>query len=204
MEHNTNDERRAVMTTLTAPRRGARRRAHFMSTEDSPRRGRRRRHHRELHGFGPGGPFGGHKARRGDIRAAILALLAESPMHGYQIIQELSDRTEGVWRPSPGSVYPTLQQLEDEELIAPTESETGKRVFALTDTGREAAAANPTPWQTVAGEADDALVNLRDLAMQVMAATRQVATAGSSAQLESAQSILRDARKALYRLLADD
>ncbi len=60
------------------------------------------------------------KARRGDIRAAIVALLAEQPMHGYQVIQELSERTEGVWRPSPGSVYPTLQQLEDEELVEPT------------------------------------------------------------------------------------
>jgi DNA-binding PadR family transcriptional regulator len=155
-------------------------------------------------GFGPGPRFGRHKARRGDIRAAILALLAEEPMHGYQIIQELTERTEGVWRPSPGSVYPTLQQLEDEELIAPSASETGKRVYALTDAGREAAAAHPAPWEAVAGEADDALVALRDLAVQVMAATHQVATAGSAAQLESAQAILRDARKALYRLLADD
>jgi DNA-binding PadR family transcriptional regulator len=192
------------MTSITAPARGLRRRAHFMSIEDGPRRGRGRRHHRAMSGFGPGGPFGGHKARRGDIRAAILALLAEAPMHGYQIIQELSERTDGVWRPSPGSVYPTLQQLEDEELISPTESETGKRVFALTDAGREAAATNPAPWEAVAGEADDALVNLRELAMQVMAATRQVASAGSAAQLEAAQTILRDARKALYRLLADD
>ena len=192
------------MTTLTAPACGIRRRARFMSMEDGPRRGRGRRH-RAMLGFGPGGPpFGGHKARRGDIRAAILALLAEAPMHGYQIIQELSERTEGVWRPSPGSVYPTLQQLEDEDLIAPTESDTGKRVFALTDAGREAAAANPAPWTAVAGEADDALVNLRELVMQVMAATRQVASAGSATQLEAAQAILRDARKALYRLLADD
>jgi DNA-binding PadR family transcriptional regulator len=177
-----------------------------MTAEGGHRR-RHRRAHRELHGFGfgPGGPrFGGRKARRGDIRTAILALLAEQPMHGYQIIQELTDRTEGVWRPSPGSVYPTLQQLEDEELVEPAPSETGKRVYALTDAGREAAAENPAPWQAVAGEADDALVALRDLAVQVMAATRQVAAAGSAAQLESAQTILRDARKALYRLLADD
>jgi DNA-binding PadR family transcriptional regulator len=155
-------------------------------------------------GFGPGPRFGGHKARRGDIRAAILALLAEEPMHGYQIIQELTERTEGVWRPSPGSVYPTLQQLEDEELIVPAASETGKRVYQLTDAGREAAAATPAPWAEVAGEADDALVGLGDLAMQVMAAARQVAAAGSAAQLEAAQEILRDARKALYRLLAED
>jgi DNA-binding PadR family transcriptional regulator len=197
------------MTTFAAHGFGARGRARFMAAEGEHRHGRRRhrRSHRDMNGFGfgPGGPrFGGRKARRGDIRAAILALLAEQPMHGYQIIQELAERTEGVWRPSPGSVYPTLQQLEDEELVAPTASETGKRVYALTDAGREAAAAHPAPWEAVAGEADDALVALRDLAVQVMAATHQVAAAGSAAQLESAQTILRDARKALYRLLADE
>lgn len=191
------------MTAFTAPAWAQRGHVRFMSTEGPPRRGRRRGP-RGMHGFGPGPRFGGHKARRGDIRAAILALLAEEPMHGYQIIQELTERTEGVWRPSPGSVYPTLQQLEDEELIVPAASETGKRVFALTDAGREAAAASPAPWAEVAGEADDALVALRDLALQVLDATRQVAAAGSAAQLEAAQTILRDARKALYRLLADE
>lgn len=191
------------MTTLTAPACGIRGHMHFMAAEGRPRRGRKR-HHRFAVDFGPGPRFGGHKARRGDIRAAILALLAEAPMHGYQIIQELTERTEGVWRPSPGSVYPTLQQLEDEDLIVPSASETGKRVFELTDAGREAAASAPVPWEAVAGEADDALVDLRELAMQVMWATRQVAAAGTAAQLEAAQGILRDARKALYRLLADD
>ncbi|MFN8222336.1 MAG: PadR family transcriptional regulator [Gaiellales bacterium] len=177
----------------------------FMGLEGGPRRGRRRGGHRGMFGFVPGGPpFGGRKARRGDIRAAILALLAEAPMHGYQIIQELSERTEGVWRPSPGSVYPTLQQLEDEELIAPTQSESGKRVFALTDAGRETVAANPAPWEAVAEEADDAVVNLWELARQVLEATRQVAATGSAGQVDAAQTILRDARKALYRLLADD
>lgn len=191
------------MTTFITHAHG-RGRAHHMSTAgERPRRGRRRQHG-ALAGFGPGPRFGGHKARRGDIRAAILALLAEEPMHGYQIIQELAERTEGVWRPSPGSVYPTLQQLEDEELIGPAESTTGKRVYQLTDAGREAASAAPAPWAEVAREADDTLVGLRDLALQVMAATRQVAAAGSAAQLEAAQGILRDARKALYRLLADD
>jgi DNA-binding PadR family transcriptional regulator len=198
------------MTAFTAHHGyGGHGRARFMTAESGPRRGRRGRRHRhhEMHGFGfgPGGPrFGGRKARRGDIRAAILALLAEQPMHGYQIIQELTERTEGVWRPSPGSVYPTLQQLEDEELVEPSAPDTGKRVYTLTEAGREAAAAKPAPWQAVAGEADDALVALRDLVMQVMAATHQVAAAGSAAQVETAQGILRDARKALYRLLADD
>ena len=96
-------------------------------------------------------------------------------MHGYQIIQELAERTGGVWRPSPGSVYPTLQQLEDEDLVRETASDSGKRVYELTDAGREQAAAAPAPWTAVADESDDALVALRDLAFQVLAATRQVA-----------------------------
>jgi DNA-binding PadR family transcriptional regulator len=166
--------------------------------------GRRHGRRRPMHGFGPGGTPFGRKARRGDIRAAILALLTEEPMHGYQIIQELAARTDDVWRPSPGSVYPTLQQLEDEDLIRPAESTTGKRVFELTDAGREAAALQPEPWKQVAGDADDALVGLRDLVFQVLDATRQVAATGSKDQLESAQTILRDTRKQLYRLLADD
>jgi DNA-binding PadR family transcriptional regulator len=166
--------------------------------------GRRRGRRGPVHGFGPGGASFGRKARRGDIRAAILALLAEEPMHGYQIIQELAARTDDVWRPSPGSVYPTLQQLEDEDLIRAAESTTGKRVFELTDAGRDAAALQPEPWKQVAGDADDALVGLRDLVFQVLDATRQVASTGTKEQLESAQSILRDARKQLYRLLADD
>ena len=122
-----------------------------------------RRHRRQHHrGFGPGYAFG-RRAGRGDIRAAILVLLAEEPMHGYQVIQELAERTGGVWRPSPGSVYPTLQQLEDEELVRETASDSGKRVYELTDAGREQAASTEAPWNAVAGEGEDALVGLRDL-----------------------------------------
>jgi DNA-binding PadR family transcriptional regulator len=163
-----------------------------------PRHGRRR--HRRS---GPGYAFG-RRAGRGDIRAAILALLAEQPMHGYQIIQELSERTGGVWTPSPGSVYPTLQQLEDEELVRETASEAGKRVYEPTDAGRELAARSPEPWSAVAGESENALVSLHDLAHQVIAATRQVAQAGTAAQLDAAQTVLRDARRSLYRILSDD
>ena len=173
-------------------------------TADGPEqpRARARRSRRALRA--DRGPFGGRRARRGDIRTAILALLAEQPMHGYQIIQELSERTGGVWTPSPGSVYPTLQQLEDEELVRATESDTGKRVYELTDAGRERAAGQPEPWKSVAGGGDDPLVELRDLVFGVMAATRQVASAGTGVQIEAAQQILRDARKRLYRLLAED
>jgi DNA-binding PadR family transcriptional regulator len=160
------------------------------------RRGRPR-HYGSGHGFG-------RRAGRGDIRAAILSLLAEQPMHGYQIIQELSERTGGVWRPSPGSVYPTLQQLEDEELVRETASDSGKRVYELTDAGREQASATVAPWTEAPEESDDALVALRDLAHQVMAATRQVAHAGTASQVEAAQQVLRDARRSLYRLLAGE
>lgn len=178
-----------------APRRCHREdRIRFMTGR--PHRGRRR-------GFGPGYAFG-RRAGRGDIRAAILVLLAEEPMHGYQIIQELTERTGGVWRPSPGSVYPTLQQLEDEELVRETASDSGKRVYELTDSGREQAASTAPPWTAVAGESEDELVALRDLAHQVLAATRQVAHAGTSAQIEAAQAVLRDARRSLYRLLAEE
>jgi DNA-binding PadR family transcriptional regulator len=191
------------MTAYAIEHRGKRRRArHELLMMHGRRRGGRR-------GFGPPGFdrmfFGpGRKAGRGDIRATILALLAEGPMHGYQIIQEVSERTGGAWRPSPGSVYPTLQQLEDEELVHTVHSN-GRRVFELTDTGREQAAALPsqTPWES-AGDGDDDLAALRDLAFGLLGATRQVALAGSAKQIESAQAILRDARRGLYQLLAED
>ena len=112
--------------------------------------------------------------------------------------------TGGVWRPSPGSVYPTLQQLEDEELVRETASESGKRVYELTDAGREQAASSPAPWKTVAGENEDTLVALHDLAHQVIAATRQVAHAGNEAQLTAAQDVLRETRRSLYRILSED
>jgi DNA-binding PadR family transcriptional regulator len=191
------------MTAYAIEHRGRRRRARH---EFLKMHGRRRGGHR---GFGPPGFdrmfFGpGRKAGRGDIRATILALLAEQPMHGYQIIQEVGERTGGAWRPSPGSVYPTLQQLEDEELVRTVPSD-GRRVFELTDTGREQAAALPsaTPWET-AGDGDDDLAALRDAAFQLLGATRQVAVAGSAKQIESAQAILREARRGIYQLLAED
>jgi DNA-binding PadR family transcriptional regulator len=156
-------------------------------------------------GFGPGQFGGRHKAGRGDIRAAILALLTEQPMHGYQIIREIGERSEGAWAPSPGSVYPTLQQLTDEGLVRSTETD-GKRVYELTDDGRAQAEGREgaLPWEEAAEGADDDLVALRDLVFQVMGATRQVAHAGTKAQLASAQQILRSTRKSLYQLLAED
>ena len=98
----------------------------------------------------------GPRAKRGDVRAAALALLAEQPMNGYQIIQEIGERSGGVWRPSPGSIYPALQQLEDEGLIRAEAGEGGRRAFQLTDEGRAYAAAHSAeltaPWDVVAGQ----------------------------------------------------
>ena len=126
-------------------------------------------------------------------------------MHGYQIIQEL-DRAHGRrLAPEPGSVYPTLQQLEDEELVRETASDSGKRVYELTDAGREQAAethrrpGRPSPARATTPSSRSATSPTRSLA-----ATRQVAQSGSAAQVEAAQTVLRDARKSLYRLLADE
>ena len=152
-------------------------------------------------GFGRGGPFG-RRAGRGDVRAAILALLAEQPMHGYQMIAELSERTGGAWTPSPGSVYPTLQLLEEEELVEPT-ADGGKKVFHLTETGRAAAAGgDPAPWASVAHDTGQRA--LGDSLQSLMAAFQQVARTGTPEQVERASAVLNDARKALYLILAED
>lgn len=158
--------------------------------------------------MGRGGPgFGrGPRVGRGDVRAAILTLLAEEPMHGYQIIRELGERSGGVWKPSPGSVYPTLAQLEDEGLVSARQQE-GKRVFELTDAGRAYHDSRdnqgPAPWE-IATEDDDARHALHKLAMSVGAAVMQVAHVGADAQLAQASKILEETRRKLYRLLADE
>ena len=168
--------------------------------------GHGRRHEYRMPGLG-GPPFGrGPMARRGDVRSAILTLLAERPMHGYQIIGELESRSGGAWRPSAGSVYPTLQQLEDEGLVHADERD-GRRVFELTDAGREHVSQRPegreAPWKGMAGPAGDA-DDLRELLFQVGAATMQVARVGTSEVVAQVREILADTRRRLYRMLAED
>ena len=165
-----------------------------------------------MHGFGPWArePRGmrGPRARRGDVRAAALALLTEEPMNGYQIIQEISERSGGVWRPSPGSVYPALQQLEDEGLIRAEAGEGGRRAYQLTDEGRAYASTHAdelrSPWDVVAGSAGGAALEMRKLIGQVAMAAFQVISAGTDAQAGQARQVLADARKAMYRILAAD
>ncbi|MWA06943.1 PadR family transcriptional regulator [Actinomadura sp. LD22] len=164
-------------------------------------------------GFGPGGPgFGpghhgrgrGRRTRRGNVRAALLALLNERAMHGYEMIQELDERTGGVWRPSPGSVYPTLQMLEDEGLVTSRE-ESGKRLFSLTDTGREQAAAQTTaPWDEVTEAAGANVLREREAFGQLFGAMKQVMAVGSDAQKARALDVINDARRRIYGILADD
>jgi DNA-binding PadR family transcriptional regulator len=154
-------------------------------------------------GHGHGG--GGHRGRRGDVRAVILALLAERPMHGYEMLEELSRRTSGLWRPSPGSLYPALQLLEDQGLVRSVE-EQGRRRFELTEEGR-ALQAQSTPgtalWEKIVSAADVAALALRSTLRGVELAVSQVAEAGTPEQKATAVALLADLRRQLYLLLAD-
>ncbi|MGJ7420107.1 PadR family transcriptional regulator [Streptomyces cinereoruber] len=165
-------------------------------------------------GGGPfgGGPFGGRgrgggrgRARRGDVRASILALLKDRPMHGYEMIREIGERSDGAWKPSPGSVYPTLQLLEDEGLIT-SASEGGKKLFTLTDSGRAEAENGPeAPWEEAGRGVDwDAVNEIRQAGFGLMEAFGQVWKTGSPEQREKAVAVINEARKKLYLILADE
>ena len=159
-------------------------------------------------GFGPGargrGRGGRGRGKRGDVRAAILKLLVERPMHGYEMIQEIADRSQNLWRPSPGSVYPTLQLLVDEGLIVATESEGSKQLFELTDDGREATAnAQTPPWEEITEGADPNEVNLRASFGQFAAAVFQGAHAATPEQQKRILDIVNNARRDIYGVLGE-
>jgi DNA-binding PadR family transcriptional regulator len=166
---------------------------------------------RGRHGYGRHEKRGGrgygrgrHRVRRGDVRSAILALLDDRPMHGYEMIQELEERTGGRWTPSAGSIYPTLQLLEDEGLVTPEEID-GRKVYSLTDAGKEAApdrTEEGRPWEDVE-EGSPRREFRRELYRQ-MGAAKQIARADDDEQLTKATEILRDARRKLYGILAED
>jgi DNA-binding PadR family transcriptional regulator len=152
--------------------------------------------------FGRGRP--GATVRRGEIRPLILAVLLDKPMHGYEVIQELEAKSGGRWRPSAGSVYPTLQQLVDEGL-ATSEEVDGRRTYTLTDDGKTAAAAASTRTSWTESDTDTAAEpDIRQLAMQLAGAVMQVHKMGSPNARREARTILADARRQMYRLLADD
>ena len=165
-------------------------------------------------GFGEDGPpwrgrgrgRGPGRGRRGDVRNAVLSLLRDEPMNGYQLIQAIAEKSEGLWRPGPGSIYPALGLLEDEGLIAPTETD-GKKVYGLTETGTayadEHAGELAAPWADVAGPHTGLLDVRREIA-GLHLAIRQVAMTGSADQVKAARGVLDDTRKSIYRILAGD
>ncbi|MBS2031062.1 MAG: PadR family transcriptional regulator [Deltaproteobacteria bacterium] len=158
---------------------------------------------------GPGWPFGrgpGPRVKRGDVRAAVLALLAEEPRNGYQIIQEIAQRSGGLWRPGSGSVYPALQLLEDEGLVRAEEHE-GKKRFRLTDEGKAYVRSHKeeleNPWGEVASTVDDGAVNIHVHLGQLGMALVQIFHGGDAKQIARARQVLLQARKSLYQILAE-
>ncbi|WP_220206994.1 PadR family transcriptional regulator [Reticulibacter mediterranei] len=175
--------------------------------------GRHGGHFEEEPGLEPRGHHGRRRGRdgarvgRGDVRAALLLLLAEQPSHGYHLMQRVSERSGGVWQPSPGSVYPALQLLEDEGLVRVEQSE-GRRVFHLTESGQayvqEHREELTRAWSAVVGSVDDGEQELRGLFHQVGAALKQVMHEGTATQIASARTLLVNTRRQLYRILAEE
>jgi DNA-binding PadR family transcriptional regulator len=164
--------------------------------------------------FGPGGPFRGGpfggpgrgRKRRGDVRIALLILLGEEPRNGYQLMQEITERSQGEWTPSPGSVYPALSQLEDEGLIKTAAGESG-RVFEITDAGREQLAERgdkPAPWESADDGGDNPHQDIRRAIVSTVKAAAQVVQDGDDEDVAKAIELLAETRRALYRLLAGD
>jgi DNA-binding PadR family transcriptional regulator len=166
---------------------------------------------RGRHGYGRHEGRGGrgygrgrHRVRRGDVRSAILALLDDRPMHGYEMIQELEERTGGRWTPSAGSIYPTLQLLEDEGLVTPEEVD-GRKVFTLTDAGKEAAPERTEggmPWEQ--GDEDSPRFEVRQELFRTIGAAKTVARGDDDELMTKAAEILKDTRRKLYGLLAEE
>jgi DNA-binding PadR family transcriptional regulator len=177
--------------------------------------------------FGPGGPGGEgdvffkmrvpgpgdvafgrrRRMRRGNVRWAILLLLEEEPRNGYQVMQEIEQRSDGAWRPSPGSVYPAFQLLTDEGLIR-GEARDGGNVFELTDAGRAYVQENReklgNPWEQAGEGMSDDMRELGKSLKQVVFAASQVLRGGTEAQRAVAAKVLADTRRSLYKILAED
>ncbi len=152
------------------------------------------------------GPRGRGRRRRGDVRLAVLRLLAEEPRNGYQLMQTIEERSEGQWRPSPGSMYPALSQLEDEGLIHSAEAD-GARRFEITDAGREALqerAGEPDPWSPEPDADAHAMSELGPLVLGIGKAVWQVASVGDERQRTLASELLAETRRRLYGILAEE
>jgi DNA-binding PadR family transcriptional regulator len=166
---------------------------------------------RSRHGYGRHEMRGGrgrgrgrHRVRRGDVRSAILALLDDRPMHGYEMIQELEERTGGRWRPSAGSIYPTLQLIEDEGLVTAEEVD-GRKVFSLTDSGKKEVperTEGQRPWEE--GDEDSPRFAVRSELFRTIGAAKQIARGDEDEQMTKAAEILKETRRQLYGILAEE
>jgi DNA-binding PadR family transcriptional regulator len=157
-------------------------------------------------GRGDRGPRGRGRRRRGDVRLAVLRLLAEEPRNGYGLMQTIEERSGGTWRPSPGSMYPTLSQLEDEALVRSVQEDGGRR-FEITDAGREALqerAGEPDPWISEPDADEHAMTELGPLVIGIGKATWQVASVADERQRAQAAELLAETRRRLYAILAQD
>lgn len=145
----------------------------------------------------------GTRAGRGEVRAAVLALLAEQPMHGYQIIREIEDRSRGSWKPSAGSVYPTLQLLADEGSVS-TEESNGRKIYSLTEAGREEVADSKgsVPWEPSGTNPGGGFAALPKAGVELAQAAAQVGRTGSAEQVQESVAVLDEARRRLYSILA--
>lgn len=179
-----------------------------------PREFRRFVRERARRGAAAGGRRGGHRghhgryadrARRGDVRAAILLLLDEQPMHGYQLIQEISERSDGAWRPSAGAIYPALSLLEDEGLVS-IAAEGGRKLASLTDAGRAHLAENRDSLGDpfAAPTFNPGLRDLRDLFGELFGTAKLASRTASDEQVAQIRELLVQTKRELYRILADD
>lgn len=175
----------------------------------------RHRKHPHQHHLKHMSPAGRHRGRgrgrgrgrvhRGEVREAVLHLLGEEPMHGYQIIQEIQERSDGAWQPSPGSIYPTLQLLADEDLVS-SANEGGKNIFSLTDEGRAAASdlGETPPWERLSEDQGSSGRNVHKASVKLIAAVKLAGSSGDETALDAVTEILNDARRRIYTLLAAD
>ncbi|HMM81631.1 MAG TPA: PadR family transcriptional regulator [Terrimesophilobacter sp.] len=150
------------------------------------------------------GPRMGLRMGRGDVRAAILNLLAEGPMHGYQIIQEIEKRSNGAWKPSAGSVYPTLQMLADEGLVLAKEAD-GRKTYSLTESGTaEAETGGSAPWESSSHWGGARSAVLPKAGVKLAEVVGQIARGGTPEQVDEAVAVIDEARRKLYLILAED
>lgn len=169
------------------------------------------RGHGAPHGSKRGGPRGtgrhrGRRHNRGDVRAALLVLIAAEPRHGYELMQEIGERTAGSWQPSPGSVYPALAQLQDEGLIRVDTDESGRGIATLTPAGETYFAENgeelESVWDAVKDQTTDGQRDLSIRLKGLVLAYRQVKAVGTAEQLQAGVKVIDEAQRGLYAVLA--